>query len=153
MLLTYCRHVSKQHAVTCRPGTHVDSFLCHVANMSANMSATHWPDRHMSVILTLVLTRRHPTLPAKTTASCIHLGHIQCVWANWFVVLHTAAALNSYTRTTWVRFWGFGSLVESKWCHYIMAEADSQLKLLPASTLCIYKMFEHIDMLYMGIWL
>jgi hypothetical protein len=33
--------------------------------MSANMSATLWPDRHMSVILTLVSTHRHPTLPAK----------------------------------------------------------------------------------------
>ncbi len=30
-----------------------------------------------------------------------------------------AVASNSYTQTTWVRFWGSGSLVESKWslCH------------------------------------
>ncbi len=67
MLRTYCQHVSKQHAVTCRPGNPVDSFLCRVADMSADMSATRWPDRHMSVVLTLVLTRRHPTLPAKST--------------------------------------------------------------------------------------
>jgi hypothetical protein len=32
-----------------------------------------------------------------------------------------------------------------------MVEADSQLKLLPASTLDIYKVFEHIDMLFWGI--
>jgi hypothetical protein len=32
-----------------------------------------------------------------------------------------------------------------------MVEADSQLKLLPASILNIYKVFEHIDMLSMGI--
>jgi hypothetical protein len=32
-----------------------------------------------------------------------------------------------------------------------MVEADSQLKLLPASILDIYKVFEHIDMLSMGI--
>ncbi len=51
--------------MTCRPGTPADSFLCHVANMSADMSATRWPDRHMSIILTLVLTHRHPTFPAK----------------------------------------------------------------------------------------
>ncbi len=33
-----------------------------------------------------------------------------------------------------------------------MVEADSRLKLLPASTLDIYIVFEHIDMLSMGIW-
>ncbi len=33
-----------------------------------------------------------------------------------------------------------------------MVEADSQLELLPASKLYIYKKLEHIDMLSMGIW-
>jgi hypothetical protein len=33
-----------------------------------------------------------------------------------------------------------------------MVEADSQLKLLSASILDIYKVFEHIDMLFIGIW-
>jgi hypothetical protein len=33
-----------------------------------------------------------------------------------------------------------------------MVEADSHLKLLPASVLEMYKVFEHIDMLYIGIW-
>ncbi len=32
-----------------------------------------------------------------------------------------------------------------------MVEADSHLKLLPTSSLDIYKVFEHIDMLSMGI--
>jgi hypothetical protein len=32
-----------------------------------------------------------------------------------------------------------------------MVEADIHLKLLPAFTLDIYKVFEHIDMLSMGI--
>jgi hypothetical protein len=32
-----------------------------------------------------------------------------------------------------------------------MAEADSQLKLLPTYTLDIYNVFGHIDMLSMGI--
>ena len=44
---------------------------------------------------------------------------------------------------------GYGSLGESKICHYIMVEADSHLKLLSASILDIYKEFEHIDMLSM----
>jgi hypothetical protein len=33
-----------------------------------------------------------------------------------------------------------------------MVEADSHLKLLPAFTLDMYKVFEHIHMLSMGIW-
>jgi hypothetical protein len=33
-----------------------------------------------------------------------------------------------------------------------MVEADSQLELLPVSKLYIHKVFEHIDMLSMGIW-
>jgi hypothetical protein len=32
-----------------------------------------------------------------------------------------------------------------------MVEADIQFKLLPTSTLDTYKMFEHIDMLSMGM--
>jgi hypothetical protein len=32
-----------------------------------------------------------------------------------------------------------------------MVEADNYLKLLPSSILDIYKVFEHIDMLSMGI--
>jgi len=43
------------------------------------------------------------------------------------------AALHSYTHPTWLRFWGSGSLVELKCCNYVMAEADSNLKLLPIS--------------------
>ncbi len=33
-----------------------------------------------------------------------------------------------------------------------MVEADSHLKLLPTSILDIYKVFEHSDMLSIGIW-
>ncbi len=87
------------------------------------------------------------------TASCIHIINIQSVSTNWYAVHgYMAVATNSYTHNTWLRFWGCGSLVESKWCHYIMVEADSHLKLLPASILDMYTVFEHIDMLSMGIW-
>ncbi len=86
------------------------------------------------------------------TASHLHIRHIQCVWALWYAVHgHMAVVSNSYTLNTCVRFWGSGSLVESKWCHSVMVEADSHLKLLPASTLDINKVFEHIHMLSMGI--
>jgi hypothetical protein len=60
------------------------------------------------------------------TASIIHIRHMQSVWAHIYTVLgHTAAALNSYTHTTWVRFWGSGSLVESKWCHYVLTATSN----------------------------
>ncbi len=89
--------------------------------------------------------------PPQTT-SCIHIRHVQCVWSHWYAVHgHMAVASNSYTHTTWVRFWVSESLVESKWCHYIMVEPYSHLILLPASTLDVYKKFEHIDILSMGI--
>ncbi len=86
------------------------------------------------------------------TASHIHIKHIQSVWAHWYAVYwHKVAALHSYTHPTWLRFWGSRSLVESKWSHFITVEADSHLKLLPTSILDIYKVFEDIDMLSMGI--
>ncbi len=49
------------------------------------------------------------------------------------------AALHSYTHPTWLRLWGSGSLVESKWCNYVKVDADSHLKLLPPSILDITK--------------
>ncbi len=86
------------------------------------------------------------------TACHIHFRHIQSVWECWYAVHgHEVAALRSYTHTTWLIFWGSVSLVESKWCHYGMVEADSHLRLLPASMLVIYQVFEHIDRLFWGI--
>ncbi len=41
--------------------------------------------------------------------------------------------------------------MELKCCQYILVETDSHLKLHPSSILDIYKVFEHIDMLSMGI--
>ncbi len=37
--------------------------------MSANMSAICWPSKHMSVILTPILTCHYPTIPAKAAAT------------------------------------------------------------------------------------
>ena len=83
------------------------------------------------------------------TASHIHIRHLKSVWAHWYAVhRHALSALHSYTHPTWLRFWVSGSLVESKWCDYLMVEADSHLKLLPTSILDIYKVIWHIDMLY-----
>jgi hypothetical protein len=86
------------------------------------------------------------------TAFPIHIGHIQSVWANWYVVnWHIAAALHRYTHPTRISVWGSGSLLESRWCQYVVVEADRHLKLLPTSTLDIYQVFEHIDRLSIGI--
>ncbi len=72
------------------------------------------------------------------TASRIHTNYIQSVWAHWFAVhWYTVSASHSYTNPTWLRFWGSGSLVVSKWCDYFMFEADSHLKLLPTCTKCL----------------
>ncbi len=50
------------------------------------------------------------------TASHIHMRHDQSVWAHWYAVhRHMVAALHSYTHSTWLRFLGSGSLVESKY--------------------------------------
>jgi hypothetical protein len=86
------------------------------------------------------------------TASHIHIRHTPSVWVHWYAThRHMVAALHSYTHPTWLRFGGSRSLVESKWCDYVMVEADSHLKLLPIFKLDIYKVLEHIDMLSMCI--
>jgi hypothetical protein len=87
------------------------------------------------------------------TASHIHIRHIQTAWAHCYAVHgHTVAALHSYSHSTWLRFWGTGSLVESKWCDYVIVEADDHLKLLPVSILDINKVLGHIAMLSIGKW-
>jgi hypothetical protein len=65
---------------------------------------------------------------------------------------HSVSALHSYTHPTWLKFWGFGSLVKSTWCDYVMVEANSHLKLLPTSIFDLYKVIDHIDILSIGIW-
>ena len=76
------------------------------------------------------------------TIYCIYMRHIQSVWSHWYAVHWCMVkALHSYNHTTWLRFWGTGSLVESKWYHYVMVEADSHLRLLPTSIWDIYKVF------------
>ncbi len=86
------------------------------------------------------------------TVKMLVLGplHEQSVSAHWYAVYrHTISALPSYTHpTSWLRFRGSGSLLESKWWEYVMVEADSHLKLLSTSILDIYKVFEHISHSY-----
>ena len=69
---------------------------------------------------------------------------ICCPWA------YSSSLTQLYPQTL-LKFGGSESLVESKCCQYVLIETDSHLKLLPSSILDVYKVFEHIDMLSMGI--
>jgi hypothetical protein len=76
------------------------------------------------------------------------------VWAHWYAVhRHTVAALHSYTHPYLAQMLGFwvtyGCGVKMMWLRH---ETDSHLNLLPLSIQHIYKVFEHIEMLSIGIW-
>jgi hypothetical protein len=43
-------------------------------------------------------------------------------------------------------------MVEPKWCCKIMLEAPKPLGVHPTSISYVYKVFYHLDMLWMGIW-
>ncbi len=61
------------------------------------------------------------------------------------------AALHSYTHPTWLRFWGFGSFVESIDVIMSWLRLTATSNCLPPSMLDICKVFEYIAMLSMGI--
>ncbi len=86
-------------------------------------------------------------------ASHILISHIQSVFEH-IDMLSIGIQQQPYTvnpHRTCLRCWGSGSLVESKWCHYVMFKTDSHLKLLPTFILDIYKVFMHFDMPSIGI--
>ena len=136
---------------------HIDMFFCrHIVAALYSYNLPNWLRFGGSVshVESKMMSLRHcwGWQPPQTD-SPIFLRHIKSVWAHWYAVhRHTAAALYSYTHPIWVRFWGSGSHVESKWCHYIMVEADSYIKLHPASIWDINTVVEHIDMLFIGIY-
>ena len=70
------------------------------------------------------------------TASPIQITHIQSVWAHWYAVhCQKVTALNNFTPPTWLIFWGSVSLVETKWCDYVMVR-------LTATSNCFTHVFE-----------
>ncbi len=62
------------------------------------------------------------------------------------------APLYPYTSQVGPRFVKSGSLVEWKWCHNIMVEADIHFRPLHTSILDIYKVFEPLVCCLKGIW-
>ncbi len=78
---------------------------------------------------------------------------MQSVWA--FGVLsqgHMGAPLYHYNGQVGPRFGDLGSLVEWKWCHNLMVEADVHLRPLHTSMVDIYKVFETLVCCLKGIW-
>ncbi len=70
------------------------------------------------------------------TASCIHIKHIQSVWAHWYAIhRHMVAALLSYTQPIWLRFLWSGSLLAGNnvirhgWgCHPIQTSSHIHIR-------------------------
>ncbi len=65
---------------------------------------------------------------------------------------HMGASLYRYTGQVGPKFGDSGSLVEWKWCHYVVIEADIPLRPLHTSLLCIYKVFEALVCCLKGMW-
>ncbi len=73
------------------------------------------------------------------TASHILIRHIQSVWAIGILSQgHMVAPVYCYTGQVDPRFGKSGSLVEWKWCHNVLVEADIHLRLLHTSIVDIY---------------
>jgi hypothetical protein len=82
------------------------------------------------------------------TIYCIYMRHIQSVWAHWYAVHWCMVkALHSYNHTTWLRYlWSQNHIITS-WLR-LTATSDCFPHLYET-----YKVFEHIDMLSIDIWL
>jgi hypothetical protein len=65
---------------------------------------------------------------------------------------HVGAPLYCYTGQVVPRFGDSGSLVEWKWCHYGMVEADIHLRPLHSSILDMYIVFGALVCCLRGIW-
>ena len=87
------------------------------------------------------------------TATHILISHTQSVWAIGMLSQENMGApLYRYTGQVGPRFGKLGSLVKWKWCHYIMSEADIDLRPLHASIFDINKGFEPLVCCLKVIW-
>ncbi len=86
------------------------------------------------------------------TASHILIRQIQRVWAIGMLSQgHMVAPKYRYTGQVGPRFGKSGSLVEWKWCHNLMVEADIYLRLLHISILDIYTVFKPLVWFLKGV--
>ncbi len=90
---------------------------------------------------------------ALLTTSLIHIRSIKSAWAPSYAVDgHIGAPLQCYTCAGGgQRLENWGN-VEPKWHCGVMVEAVNHHWLHPTSILDGYKVFEHLQMLWMGVW-
>ncbi len=78
---------------------------------------------------------------------------MQSVWADGMLSQgHMVSPLYHYTGQVDPRFGESGSIVEWKWCHNLMVEADIHLRLLHTSILDLCKVFELLVCCLKAIW-
>jgi hypothetical protein len=84
----------------------------------------------------------------------IHTGFMESVQATSYAVdMHMGAPLHCYTWQSWPRFWLFGSawLLWNYGIDDIVGTVDHHW-LLPTFIFDVWKVFEHLHMLWIGIW-
>ncbi len=87
------------------------------------------------------------------TATHILISHTQSVYAIGMMSQENMGApLYRYAGQNGPRFVKLRSLVEWKWCHYVMSETDIDLRPLHTSLFDIYKVFEPLVCCLKGMW-
>ncbi len=87
------------------------------------------------------------------TASHIHIGCIESVWAPLYAVdWHVDAPLHCYTCAGGGQILENWGKAEPKWRCGVMVGAVNHHWLHPTSILDVHKVIEHLHMLWMGIW-
>ena len=83
--------------------------------------------------------------PYDKHAKC--LSTLTCCW--WAYESTLTLRYPPESRVNFQEFWGGGRPI---WCGYIMVEPQTPLGVLHKSISYIYKVFLHLDKLWMGIW-
>ena len=90
--------------------------------------------------------------PPTQTDSHIHIRHTKSVWSLWYAVHgDKVAALHSYTHTLGSNLGALSHLRSQNVVSTSWLRLTATSNCFPSSILDIYKVFEHIDMLSMGI--
>jgi hypothetical protein len=102
-------------------------------------------------VIMLSLCHGQGWLPPQTT-SLIIIRQIKSFWAHWYAVHgYTVAALHSYAHPTWPRSGGSGSLMQVKMMPFCHGWGWQPLQTASCINFRHIKVFEHIDMLSMGV--
>ncbi len=106
-----------------------------------------WKWSHYAIVEAVEPFKLHPT-----SMSYIYwvFKHLKQLWMGIWQHTHTVtitdvpqiweSSLKSYMMSVW------------KWSHYAIVEAVEPFKLHPTSMSYIYKVFEYLEQLWMGIW-